>query len=177
VAIIVDFDALNDRSTLERLMKSVSASTEIQEKAQQLRSLVDSDLRGGEARRTKAKFQSDSAELLSDVPLDTVIPSAVASQLEALLKPQGKWSSAKAQGIGVLKGEGRRAANELLELLSGVGLWIVPSGALESWVPEVGSKSSRWLTGVLEGDYIAKAARAGEFVGKVSAQLAAGSTQ
>ncbi|BDW88388.1 ATP-dependent nuclease [Thalassospira tepidiphila] len=55
-------------------------------------------------------------------------------------------------GISVLNGEGREACENLLQTLSSYGLFVVPTGELESWLAELGvqANKSAWLVKMFE---------------------------
>lgn len=74
--------------------------------------------------------------------------AAVLKSLEAAAKSNFKIEG----GIELLKGEDRETAINLLRDLAGYGLFIVPSGEVESWLPALAVQRSKsgWLKNVFE---------------------------
>lgn len=67
------------------------------------------------------------------------------------------------------------AANRLITYFKNLGLFLVPVGELESWVPEVPrSKKAAWLTGVFtEGRHLRPSADLQKFCADISGYLKA----
>jgi hypothetical protein len=55
-------------------------------------------------------------------------------------------------GIGLLSGQELASARDFLETLADYGIFVVDRGALESWLPSLGSSfpKDEWLTKVFE---------------------------
>lgn len=165
VRCVVDFDILNDRTNLESLAESLGFS--YGDELERLRTIVDAGIRGREARPRIAAIRPIAEKLLSRSN-DEVIDRQTARDIEAALQPPAGWAAAKKKGLSeVPSGEATEAAQQLLEELKLRGIYVVPNGAVESWVKAAGGSSTTWVVNVIERDLIASASDAKEFVGEI----------
>jgi ABC-type cobalamin/Fe3+-siderophores transport system ATPase subunit len=86
-----------------------------------------------------------------------VVPRAIIQSITALrtsIERRFEESNVRMEsgGIDNLKGEDRESCGKLLSDLKVYGIFVVPGGALESWVPELGSKVSKhkWVQTVFQ---------------------------
>lgn len=74
-----------------------------------------------------------------------------AQRLRSAAKADDGWAWTKAGGLAVLpQGDPTHLARELLSTLSDIGLFVVPVGELERWIPEVGGHGPAWVAEVLK---------------------------
>lgn len=146
VAVIADIDVLRDGTELDAVLaalgttpagadglyRTVRAALENQPPtlspdtaAKELATIAD-------RWRNAKRFDSEGIRKLLDVARTT-----------------GTWSEAKRYGIGKLRGEPRRQAEELLERWRTAGLHVVPFGELEGWWPNGPTEKNEWLSGAL----------------------------
>lgn len=166
VAVIGDFDVLNDWSVLERL---VSAAGGVPDK-------LDADWRA-----LNAALQADSR-----TPSVAGIRQAVETALNELkdvstkslrpvrdaLKVETGWDRVKNTGlVGVPNGEPHVAAKRLLDQLAALGIFLIPVGEMEDFVPTVANHGSTWVSEVLESRRHESAGDAQNFLREVLASL------
>ncbi len=66
-------------------------------------------------------------------------------------KSDNGWRGLKRSGVpGLPGGQVREACDRLLLKLAELGIYVVPEGELERWVPSTGGKGPTWLAVVLE---------------------------
>lgn len=165
VTAVADFDVINDRAVLTRMVESLGGTYSAELEAK--RALVDSGLRGSQARVTR----SSAAELLDAAlagPDDYELTPSKVKEIRGLLEPETGWRAAKKAGAAVVPPGGASVAlSELLEELARFGLFVVPSGAVESFVRAVPSTGPQWVVEVLEGGHLGTADEAKKFVRRV----------
>lgn len=165
VRAIVDFDALNNAGTLRALLEGVGGTWT--DDIGRLLGIVDAHLRGSEAKTTVGKAKSAIEEAL-DSDDSTEITRTMVEKINQALAPETGWRAAKRSGeAAVPGGDATVALNELLSLLQEAGLFVVRSGAVESFVKEVGGKGPRWLVEVVAGGHVPRATEAHAFVQEV----------
>jgi energy-coupling factor transporter ATP-binding protein EcfA2 len=175
VRVIADFDVLNDRSPLEQIVESLGST--YTEELEALRNTVDKEIRGREKRPTYKSVKKLIDPLLArddNVELD----KKAAHDIGQALKLTGGWESAKKIGKpAVPHGGTTKKLEELLKRLEEIGLFVVPVGAVESWVPTVALSGPAWIADVIESNSIEGATEAAQFVQRVLGSLAKGTVQ
>lgn len=165
VRCVVDFDILNDRTNLETLVRSLGF--DYGDDLERLRTIVDAGIRGREALPKIGSIRRIAEDLLSR-PNDELIDRRTVSEIEAALQPPAGWAAAKKKGLAeVPPGEATVAAGQLLDELKSRGIYVVPTGAVESWVKSANGSSTAWVVNVIEGDLIAPATAAKDFVREI----------
>jgi hypothetical protein len=170
VRCIVDFDGLNDEATLRELVKSLGHDYPVE--LEQMRRLVDAGIRGQHAAPTVGRARAAIEQALSgrdEAPIDTAITSAISAALE----PPAGWAAAKKKGRAeVPAGDATVALDSLLSALRQRGIFVVPTGAVESWVKSAAHRSTAWVVDVIEKNLIELATEAQAFVNDVLGSLA-----
>jgi hypothetical protein len=64
--------------------------------------------------------------------------------------PKSNWEHVKKKGIEIFTGETLQEVNELILKLNNIGLFLVPTGELESWIPLGSTKGKKWNLAALE---------------------------
>lgn len=162
VRIVADFDVLNDRLVLKRLVESIGG--EYDQETERLRSLVDAGLRGDTRRVSVGEARTRLGSIIvGDDEAD--VTAGMANQVKEALEPTVGWRAAKRSGLAVVPtGEASEAAQELIANLARLGIFVVGGGAVESFVRQVGNKGPRWVTEVVEGGFVESASEAKVFV-------------
>lgn len=70
--------------------------------------------------------------------------------LEALVRRASKWDTVKAEGLAWFPEQNRPRIRQLFAECRKLGLFIVPKGELESWLPLGGTKGKEWNRKALE---------------------------
>jgi hypothetical protein len=162
VQAIVDFDALNDGARLKALVEGLGAKYTDEMEAH--RRTLDAQLRTAQP-VTVGGFQYASAQLLAEGNAADPIEASSRKAIIELLEPESGWRAAKKAGMAAVpSGDATVAANALLASLQAVGLHVVPSGAVESFVKEASGLGPRWVVNVVEGGLLQSAVEAQAFV-------------
>lgn len=165
VAVIADFDVLNDERIVRRLLASLG--TDLDDRAANDRAVVDAGLRGHAASLTRGSIRAALAPLLEGSDTEVVTSTEWRSAREAVDPPTG-WKAARTAGrSAVPAGDATAALERLLETCKQAGLFVVPSGAVESFVRSVPNVGPRWVMDVVEGGHVDSAAEAKAFVNEV----------
>jgi hypothetical protein len=165
VRAIVDFDALNNAGTLRSLVEGLGGQYSGDMESD--RRLIDSHIRGNAPRLKVGPVLESIRGILSGDPASEITKPQLES-IRTELNPETGWRAAKKTGrAAVPAGDATLALDRLLPQLNAVGVFVVPSGAVESFVKAVGGKGPRWAVEVAAGGHIEKATEAQAFVGEV----------
>jgi len=174
VRAIVDFDALNSETTLRSLVEGVGG--EYTGDMERDRRLVDTHIRGSMPRLKVGPALESVGTILGDDP-NAEVTARQLKDIRSELNPETGWRAAKKSGrAAVPAGDATNALDRLLAQLKSLGVFVVPSGAVESFVKAVGGRGPRWAVEVAAGGQIEKAAEAQEFVGEVLKSMPGGRT-
>jgi hypothetical protein len=167
--VIADFDVLNSRDILRGIVEALGG--DYTEELERLRAQIDAGLRGNAAPLRVGLVRAAVDAALGDEDEAEVDRSTVQAIRDAL-EPSGGWAAAKKSGTAAVPpGQATQAVNDLLGDLRKIGLFVVESGAVESFVKVVPNKGSRWVVEVIEGDHIKDAHEAVDFIGGVLKSL------
>jgi predicted ATPase len=169
VAAVVDFDALCSTGQLRAIIEALGGDWSAYDADYRtVKASIDS-LGKVPAATFKAKLHA-LADGIDNAAIE-ISPKAI-SGLRALLKVSVGNSRAKESGVGVLGRDAKAPADRLLHALADLGLFVVPTGELESFVPQESAEKNAWVAMVLEkyganlrtADELAKAR---EFVARI----------
>ncbi len=145
VAVIGDFDVLNNWGTLSRLiLKAGGTVSEFEADWRILNSALTSDTRTASVAGMKEAVVAafDSMAEVSRKALDPV---------REALKIENGWDRVKNAGLsGVPKADAYNAAKRLLDGLKSLQIHLIPVGEMEDFVPEIGGHGPSWVADVLE---------------------------
>lgn len=145
VAVIGDFDVLNEWSTLSRLVEKAGGVPEEFESDWQILNaalVVDVQKPSKLGLREAVNAEIDAIEHVNAKSLEPV---------RRLLRVENGWDRAKKSGIaGVPSGDPHNAAMRILDRLRGLQIFLIPAGEMESLIPSIGNHGPAWLAGVLE---------------------------
>ncbi|AFE05898.1 hypothetical protein COCOR_04571 [Corallococcus coralloides DSM 2259] len=146
---IVDFDILNSESPLREAVEALGGNwDEFQPRWKQVKAGVEQRKPELETPHVRKEIE----KLLSEVST-AIFPNDVAKSIREVLKRASPWDEAKQLGLGAVpKGQLRQVAETLLADLRRLGLFIVETGEMESFVPTVGGHGNAWLAEVLRKD-------------------------
>ncbi len=116
-----------------------------------------------------AEIKKKIGKILDGVDADN-FPEDKAKKIKSLFNETTSWGIAKKQGLSwVPFGQPRKTAKLLLAKLEEIGLWVVPTGAVESFCPTVGGHGPSFVAPVLEKDLVndSELAEARNFVTKL----------
>ncbi|WP_157650643.1 ATP-dependent nuclease [Burkholderia ubonensis] len=139
VAAIVDFDVLNQASELERLLvaitgKPMNLALEVE------RAFIAGIVEQGNDGTRIAQLASEVQALLASPPSEL---RQFRRRLNALADAASKWDAVKKKGTEFFDSATRPRVQQFLAKLDALGLFLVPCGELESWIPSAGAKKGR----------------------------------
>jgi energy-coupling factor transporter ATP-binding protein EcfA2 len=166
VAAAIDFDILNDQQPLRKLVELKGGDwRHIEPMWRIVKKAIDA-----EDRRPQRDYVKKKLSEIIDRSSDLTLTDSEVSLLRQSMRGESAWERVKRGGIAdVPQGEAYIACERLLSALSSLGLFVVPVGELERFVPQVGSKGPAWVTAVHEQHLHEAAANAaaGAFVSQL----------
>jgi hypothetical protein len=148
VRAIADFDLLRDEVAVKRLVEALGA--EYTASMASRRNVVSAALAQETQTPNVLAVRERLIKVFDDLP-DGAFTTKERDRVTKVLKTNSGWGNAKEVGIpAVPRGQARAAAEKLLTELEGVGLFVVPVGEAEGFVPDVGGHGPGWVAGVLE---------------------------
>lgn len=143
VKVVLDFDAISDGTFLKKLVTAAGgdwASAEIHWR--RVAAAVNEGTPPNEA-TIKVQIQG----LLNSVSADK-LPKK--QDIEDAYKSKSPWADIKKHGLsGVPNGQARQECESLVDLLQKIGIYLVPSGEIESFCPTQGGHGPKFVTAVL----------------------------
>jgi ABC-type cobalamin/Fe3+-siderophores transport system ATPase subunit len=145
VAVIGDFDVLNDWAVLSKLIASAGGDiAEFEFDWKTLNSALTQDSRNPSVAGMKAAIDR-AFEDMTDVSPKSLAP------VRSALRIENGWDRVKNTGLsGLPKGEPTSAADRLLSRLRELNIHLIPVGEMEDFVPSVGNHGPAWLAELLE---------------------------
>ncbi|NWJ71499.1 ATP-binding protein [Pseudonocardia sp. ICBG1122] len=161
VRVVADFDILNSLGILDRIVTALGA--ELSDDDRRNLRVVDSGVRGNQKQLNVAELRKD---LLSLAESDEVVElSDLVRDVDMVIHPKTGWKLVKTVGVsGVPNGDSTLSVKELLARLRDMGLFVVPVGEVESFVPEASGHGPVWIANVFEGGHLNSSRDAQEFV-------------
>lgn len=148
IAVIVDFDILNDQNPLKKIVAAFGGDWE------QIESLWDPFNKDIKQRKPSLSLQQVKQKLMEilDGEGGDYLSKQQSEEIQSAIKANSPWEEVKRLGKSYLQGQNLQRAEELIDKLKQLGLVIVPSGEMESFVPTFVSNSctkSKWVARVL----------------------------
>ncbi|MFI7426011.1 ATP-dependent nuclease [Micromonospora sp. NPDC049836] len=150
-AIIADLDLLNDASVLRSTIEGAGGRWENFNEDFQLVSAAVQAM--GPSILTVDAARAQISTLLSKLPGKAPVSTGVAEAIKAAVAFRSPWQQIKLGGLSVLP-YARSAADRLLRELETIGIFLVPVGELERWIP-LDVKKQSWVVEVLEKSHYA----------------------
>lgn len=167
VAVIADFDVLRDKNVLKRLVDVLEGDFSTIEKQYQSASRA---LAGLPPITSWDTFLLELHSLIDAIEEKEKFTNADRRNINELFENARKWSQAKKRGIDKLDAGAKENCEALLAKLKELGLFIVPSGEMESWDRSLPSDKNKWIKEALNNidDDSDSFQPASEFVGEVA---------
>ncbi|QYF74392.1 ATP-dependent endonuclease [Cryobacterium sp. PAMC25264] len=145
VAVVGDFDVLNDWPTLSRLVKSAGGNPlDFEPDWRILSGALTAKARTPSVIGMKEAV-AKAFEAVTEVTTKSLAP------VREALKIENGWDRVKNTGLtGVPKGDAYLAASRLLDGLGAIHIHLLPVGEMEDLVPMVSGHGPAWLAEVLE---------------------------
>lgn len=165
VAVIGDFDVLNDWSVVERL---ILAAGGLPEQLKPHWQILNAALQASSRTPSVAGIKEAVSSALDQV---TEVSAKSLRPVRDALKLETGWDRVKNTGLaGVPKGEPYKATVHLLEGLESLRIFLIPVGEMEDFFPQIEHHGSTWVSAVLEAR-LHESEQGREFVDKVLASL------
>lgn len=149
VRVAADFDVLNEETILKRIVESLGGDWLSVQKDWKI---LNAAISANKLEKNSAEVKSEIAEILSRVN-ENAFPKASSEEIKRILKQSSPWSIAKSAGKAyVPSGQPTEALNRLLNTLSGIGLYVVDVGQLESFDKSIGSHGPDWVNEAIKKD-------------------------
>ncbi|WP_435055580.1 ATP-dependent nuclease [Micromonospora aurantiaca (nom. illeg.)] len=101
---------------------------------------------------TTEATRTNIMELFKGLPGKQAVPDKITEAIKDALAPKSPWHLLKRGGVGIIPDAAAESTPRLLSRLKEVGIFVVPVGELERWIPLNVNKQS-WLTQVLEENH------------------------
>lgn len=148
VAVIADFDLLNEWQTVSRLLTAAGGDPESVEDDWKI---LNAALTSGERNPTKAGIKTALDESLDAIDGPAVTKKDIET-LRGVLKIENGWDRVKKTGLAAVpSGDAYRACERVLGALRQYRIHLVHVGEIEDLVPAVGGHGAAWVAEVLEG--------------------------
>ncbi|VTR99219.1 atpase aaa : Uncharacterized protein OS=Cyanothece sp. CCY0110 GN=CY0110_04458 PE=4 SV=1: AAA_21 [Gemmata massiliana] len=166
IAVVADFDILNNAEPLKSLCDKLGAQwSEIEKHWRVVKTEIDKKKPSLDMEDLKKEILN----ILNSISSPT-LPSADRRKIENELKRSSPWTEAKCIGRPYIpSGDATNHANQLFSILEKSGLYIVPVGEVEGWVKSIGNHGPLWVNNVLENVDLNKSEydQARDFVRKI----------
>jgi hypothetical protein len=150
VAAIADFDLLND-STLLRAVVDSAGGTWDDFKADYI--LVARAVNGLGSGPSVSAVRERVRQLFDNLDDTEPVSRTASKNLIDVCRVLTGWDQVKRSGLaGLPQGEPATSGQRLLSALQDLGVFVVPVGELERWVPVANGKSASWLLEVFDRD-------------------------
>lgn len=140
--VIPDLDILNEKTKFKELVTSCGGDWNIVQKDYVV---------VAEFFKSKQRLRPQRTRLLQilNESDDERISEKEAGLIGKMLPGKGPWSDLKLYGVKSVKGDQYRRLQALMSKVNGFGIFPVPVGELERFIPDGSNHSSQWLADVL----------------------------
>lgn len=149
VAAIADIDLINEKSVLSDLVSAMDPAFD-QREITLLRDSLASVVEG----KRDAELYVDLVQDIQDLAIECSNGEVkdlgkLRKSLERLSKKSANWSGVKKNGATFFKDQDRIDCLRLLNILDSIGIFVVPVGELESWMP-LAIRKQNWVPEALK---------------------------
>ncbi len=162
VSVIVDIDVFQEEQPLRGIWEGVGGDWSV---IADLRRQV-ADAVAQSSQRVRRDYFAQQVQKVIDAAADPLDEKSI-DRIRGLARGDGGWRAVKRAGLpGIPHGQARGQADELVRLLRHRGVYVVPVGELEGFIPSLGDHGPAWVAkGLrLELARAPEAAQAREFV-------------
>lgn len=146
VRLIPDLDVLNDETVFKTITDAFGISWEKLEKDYKI--LISNLSNGNVVKRADAKA---AIEEILNRSKEFSLSNKESKEIQNIVKKKSIWDELKKSGKrGIPHGDATLAFQRINELLIQNGVYVVPVGELESFIPTIGGHGSNWVNAVLE---------------------------
>ncbi|WP_411105289.1 ATP-dependent nuclease [Streptomyces sp. cmx-4-9] len=143
-AVIADLDFLRNSVDVRNAVTTLRGSWE--DVSSDVKTLND-QANQSRTTLTVAEFRKQMNEAIGRASEGNPLPAAAASRIGDLVKASSGWKHLKKAGLSALNGTNAHgAATRLINALAKLGVFLVPVGELECWVPSISASNKlAWL--------------------------------
>jgi hypothetical protein len=146
-AVIADLDVLRDAALLQSIVEALGGVWD--DGLRTPWNTVRGAVTALEHNPTKV-FVEERVQAVLRIAPGPSITRQEAERIRDAVKIEDGWAQLKRSGIGgIPQGNPSAAAQDLIDRLGAIGLFVVPVGELERWVPDVGGHGPSWVSNVL----------------------------
>lgn len=146
VKLVPDLDVLNDENIFKKITNSFGISWEMLER--NYRILISNLGNGRSLRREEVR---SAIETILNRSRDEVLSNKESKEIQEVVKTRSIWSDLKMSGVrGFPHGDAAVSFEQMNSILKEHGIYVVPVGELESFIPTVGGHGPNWVNSVLE---------------------------
>lgn len=146
VRLIPDLDVLNDETVFKTITDAFGISWEKLEKDYKI--LISNLSNGNVVKRADAKV---AIEEILNRSKEFSLSNKESKEIQNIVKKKSIWDELKKSGKrGIPHGDATLAFQRINELLIQNGVYVVPVGELESFIPTIGGHGPNWVNAVLE---------------------------
>lgn len=148
VAGVMDFDLLNSKDEFARTLTTFAPghSADFQEERDAIALAVE----GRPDDEVLAGLVSGVRNLADELERGEHNLPGARGAMNRVRRESTKWALVKHKGTPGLPEEVQAVSNSLLSRLANVGVFVVPVGELESWMPDIGRTKGRWIVSALK---------------------------
>ncbi len=152
-AAVADLDFLNETGLIKKALTHLGGEwVEIEKDV----ALVQREASSTSITTIAREIKIQISNIIKEPKGSEVLTRQQVEQIGEVLKSANGWKAIKKSGVRAFEGDAYNAALRLIAYFGELGLFLVPVGELESWVPAVPrSKKAMWLTRVFaEGQHL-----------------------
>lgn len=146
VVVVADIDVLNDKKIFKDITDSIEIDWTILETKW---NVIDNFAKSQRAQLDTDEVKKEIQTIIDNVSINP-FPNEDVEKIKKILKSSTAWSKIKEVGKSFFKGDSYNKFNEIDEICSSEGLFIVPVGELEFFYRPNSNHGSRWVNEVLE---------------------------
>jgi len=170
VCVIADFDVINSEALLDEIALALNGNP-LSSDIKTLRTHVSTAIEERSQEQSLGELRDSVHEWLEHEEAD--LRRARRNLVSKARTGSNKWEKAKKKGVACLPAADIPKANELIQRLAEIGLFVVPCGELESWMDLQKLKGKGWNQAALQELYSSNCPPAlREFVGRTLSFLA-----
>lgn len=147
-ATIVDFDILNSKETFQSLLEAFA--TQVPPELMKKRENIEQAVKIKPEQDVLKELTPKVEEFVNQLKNSDHDLAGARSALERLTTSCSRWTDVKEKGIEALPAGVKQIAEELIEDLSKMGIFVVPNGELESWIDNRIKQKPKWIISALE---------------------------
>ena len=146
---IADLDLLNSEADLTRLVKAFGGQAVSADLLQDRRTVAKA-VEGRADAEILAELLRSVDDLSAQLSEGKHTVSGARSAIRRIDASMTVWRPVKKSGVAALDGSAKKACKRLVRGLAKLGVFLVPSGELESWIDVGEVRKSRWIVLALE---------------------------